>query len=131
MKKLDHAAKAMTDAEKVAEYMRELDHPLQAEMEAVRVIIKQASNKISERIKWAAPSYYCGKSDLVTFNHRAQDRIHLVFHHPAIVLIPSDLLEGAYKDRRMAYFYSMEDVEAKRLELARIVNALIEMAIDQ
>ena len=131
MKKVGHAAKAITDAEKVAEYMRQLNHPLQAEMEAVRTIIKSANSKISERIKWAAPSYYFGKSDLITFNHRAQDRIHLVFHHPAIVLIPSELLEGAYKDRRMAYFYSMEDVEAKRGELTRIVNALVEMAIDQ
>ncbi len=47
-----------SDEEKVNEYMSKLDHPLKAEIEAVRKIIKGADKKIAERIKWNAPSYY-------------------------------------------------------------------------
>ena len=75
----------MTDAEKVADYIQRLNHPLKAEIEAVRVIIKQANGKLSEQIKWNAPSYHY-KMDLVTFNPRATQHVHLVFHHIAIAL---------------------------------------------
>jgi len=36
----------MNDTKKVNEFMSKLDHPLKAEMEAVRAIIVQASSKI-------------------------------------------------------------------------------------
>ena len=78
----------LTDADKVQEYMTGLRHPLKAEMEAVRLIIKNADKRISERIKWKAPSYYY-KEDMVTFNGWATKNVHLVFHHPAIVKIKS------------------------------------------
>ncbi len=46
-----------TDETLVAEYMQNLEHPLKAEIEALRQIIKAANPAISERIKWNAPSY--------------------------------------------------------------------------
>lgn len=103
----------LTGPEIVNDYMSRLQHPLKAEIEAVRVIIKNANSRISERIKWNAPSYYY-KEDLVTFNHRATKHVHLVFHHKMIVNIKSDLLEGDYKDRRMVYFVSMNDIKLKK-----------------
>jgi uncharacterized protein YdhG (YjbR/CyaY superfamily) len=118
-----------TDAEKVADYMRMLEHPLKAEIEAVRTIIKNTDSRISERIKWNAPSYYY-KDDFVTFHTRAMKHVHLVFHHPSIVRIQSPLLEGDYKDRRMAYFNDMADVQSKRKELERIIQQLLHF-IDQ
>ncbi|HKZ65237.1 MAG TPA: hypothetical protein VJ111_02720, partial [Chitinophagaceae bacterium] len=48
----------LTDAEKVAQYMDAMNHPLKKEVEAVRSIIKNAGPKLNERIKWSAPSYY-------------------------------------------------------------------------
>ena len=115
---------ALSDAEKVNAYMQKLEHPLKAEIEAIRAIIVSANNKIAERIKWNAPSYYY-KEDLVTFNHRAQKQVHLVFHHPTIVNIKSDLLEGDYKDRRMAYFPDMNAIQANKKELEAIINKLV------
>lgn len=115
-----------TDADKVHEYMTTLKHPLKAEMEAVRVIIKNSDKRISERIKWKAPSYYY-KEDMVTFNGWATKNVHLVFHHPAIVKIKSDLLEGDYKDRRMMYFTDMADVKKKAKELEKIVKELVKL----
>lgn len=112
------------DAEKVNAFMAELEHPLKTEIEAVRTIIKGANDKIAERIKWNAPSYYY-KGDLVTFNPRALQHVHLVFHHIAIVSIKSDLLHGDYKDRRMMYFENMKDIKANKKELEGIINELI------
>lgn len=114
---------AETDA--VAAYMDALDHPLKKEVEEVRKIISDANEKISERIKWNAPSYYY-KQDMVTFNLREQKLVHLVFHHPAIVTIKSSLLEGDYPTRRMTYLNNMKEVKASKKELVRIMNVLVE-----
>jgi hypothetical protein len=115
----------LTDVEQVEAFMGKLKHPLKAEIEAVRAIIK-GNKKISERVKWNAPSYYY-KEDLVTFNPRADKHVHLVFHHPHIVKIKSPLLEGDYKDRRMTYFTDMKAVRAGKKELERIVGELVKM----
>ncbi|MES2704458.1 MAG: DUF1801 domain-containing protein [Bacteroidota bacterium] len=112
--------------EAVNEYMQKLEHPLKAEIEAVRSIILKADKKLAERVKWSAPSFYY-KHDLATFNHRATKHVHLVFHHIAITRIPSALLEGDYKDRRMVYLKDMKDVKAKKKELDSIFKQLVRM----
>lgn len=116
----------MSDSDKVADYMAKLEHPLKAGIEELRKIISNANDKLSERIKWNAPSYYY-KEDLITFNPRLQKRIHIIFHHIAIIKIKSALLEGDYKDRRMVYFDSKEDIKAKKEEFSGIVNKLVQM----
>lgn len=121
MKVRDENERKKLDASKVAEYMSLLKHPLKSEIEAVREIVKNSDARISERIKWNAPSYYY-KVDLLTFNPRLQSRVHLVFHNQAIVNVPSAMLEGEYKDRRMMYFDSMADVIARKAELERIIH---------
>ena len=119
-------AKKPSDAEQVAAYMTGLDHPLKAGIEAVQSVIKGADSRLNERIKWNAPSYYY-KADLLTFHIRPVDRIHLVFHHAAVVRIQSDLLEGDYKDRRMVYFRDMADLETKREEFVRVIKAYADL----
>lgn len=116
----------MTDAEKVVAYMQELEHPLKAEIEVLRTIIKETDVRISERIKWKAPSYYC-KEDFLTFNHRMQDKVHLIFHNDAIPKVNSAILEGDYKDRRMVYFKDVTDILAKKAELQRIIAELVNL----
>ena len=82
------------------------NHPLKAEMETVLKIIKSSNDKIAERVKWNAASYFY-KKDIVTFNPRNFEHIHLFFYHPFVVDIKSSILNGAYKNRRMTYFKSM------------------------
>lgn len=108
----------------VAQYMQQLEHPLKAEMEALREIIKKTNPAISERIKWNAPSYYV-KEDFLTFNHRKLDQVHLIFHHYLIAEINSPLLEGDYIGRRMVYFKNMEAINKNKVELERIISELI------
>lgn len=108
----------------VDDFMRDLDHPLKAEVQAVREIIQGVSPAITEEIKWNAPTFsYQGY--LVTFNLHATDRVHLVFHNGVILPDPTGLLEGDYKDRRMAYLQDMDDVEAKKAALQDVVRSWI------
>ncbi|HEX2683972.1 MAG TPA: DUF1801 domain-containing protein [Ferruginibacter sp.] len=106
-------------------FMKQLDHPLKAEIEAVRAIIK-GNPRIAERVKWNAPSFFY-VDDLATIHVKAKQHVHLIFHHPAIVKISSKLLEGDYKDRRMMYFENMKEVIARKKELVRIIRELVEL----
>jgi len=120
------SSKKLPDTVLVQTYMDQLEHPLKDVLEALRTIIKNANPNISERIKWNAPSYY-NKEDIVTFGPpaRKMDEILLVFHHPSVVKIASTMLEGNYKDRRLAVFKSMAEVEAGSGELVRILEGII------
>ncbi|HYJ11519.1 MAG TPA: DUF1801 domain-containing protein [Polyangiaceae bacterium] len=113
-----HDDKAVVDA-----YMRDVDHPFKAEMQAVRQIILAASDKVSERIKWNAPSFFY-KEDLGAFNPRATEYAHLILLFPdgAGMEDSSDLLEGKHKDRREAKFHGMDDVKAKKPALEKLVK---------
>lgn len=115
--------KAVVDA-----YMRDVDHPFKAEMQAVREIILGVSAKISERIKWNAPSFYY-KEDLGAFNPRATEYAHLILVFPdgQGMQDTSGLLEGNHKDRREAKFYSLDDVKSKKRALEKIIKGWVEL----
>jgi hypothetical protein len=107
-------------------YMRDVDHPFKAEMQAVREIILGASPKITERIKWNAPSFYY-KEDLGAFNPRATEFAHLILLFPDGQGMDDSnrLLEGNHKDRREAKFHSLDDVKAKKRSLEKLVKAWV------
>jgi uncharacterized protein YdhG (YjbR/CyaY superfamily) len=114
----------MKKKETVDTFMDKLDHPLKAEVQAVREIIKGVDPRITEQVKWNAPSF--SYTDYIaTFNLRATQHVHLIFHNPNIASIHSDILEGDYRDRRMTYFADMDDVNAKKAALAYVVGELI------
>ena len=113
--------------DKVDEFLENLSHPLKAEIEAVRSIIKGVNKDINEEIKWNAPSFNYKGEYLVTFNLREEERIHLVFHNPQISKVKSKLLEGEYVDRRMAYFADMKDIKAKKSLLEKALKDLIKL----
>jgi uncharacterized protein YdhG (YjbR/CyaY superfamily) len=108
-------------------FMENLDHPLKAEVEALRAMIKRINDDIVEDIKWNAPSYRYRGSYLVTFNLRETKRIHLVFHNPLIPKVKSDLLEGDYADRRMLYFSDMKDIKTKKAEFQKVLKELVRL----
>jgi hypothetical protein len=116
--------KILDDTPKVNEYMSKLDHPLKAEAEAVRAIILSVSPDITEGIKWNAPSFYY-KGDMAVFNLHADDCLRVVFPNGIVINDQSGLLEGDYVDRRLAYFRSMADVEAKKSALESAIRGWI------
>ncbi len=110
--------------------MLAVNHPLKAEIEELRKIIKAASEKISERIKWNAPSYYYIK-DIAAFNLHQEKFVQIIFifYNGNMIAESGGLLEGKWKNRREARFYSKEDIKNKRSNLEKVVRewvALIE-----
>jgi uncharacterized protein YdhG (YjbR/CyaY superfamily) len=93
----------------------------------IREIIQDVNPEITEQIKWNAPSFRYKGEYLVTFNLRAKEHIHLVFHNPMVSKVKSELLEGNYDDRRMAYFTDMQDILKKRLILKKALKDLIKL----
>ena len=126
-KPLKKKGSPISRTDKVDEFLRELSHPLKAEVEAVRSIIKGVNKDINEEVKWKAPSFNFKGEYLVTFNLRDVKRIHLVFHNPQISKVKSKLLEGDYVDRRMAYFADMQDIKAKKPLLEKALKDLIDL----
>ena len=116
-----------TEAEQVNEWMDKVDTSFKPSINVVRKIIKTAAAKLNERIKWNAPSYYYNE-DIVTFGPtKTKDKIILVFHHPNIVKIRSELLQGNYKDRRLVYLNSMKEIKDAQKELERIIKESVAM----
>ncbi|MBL8100747.1 MAG: DUF1801 domain-containing protein [Anaerolineales bacterium] len=125
--KLKKKGSTVSRTDAVDKFMLELSHPLKAEVEALRSIIKGVDKNINEEIKWKAPSFNYKGEYLVTFNLRDTKRIHLVFHNPMIAKVENDLLEGDYKDRRMTYFANMKDIKAKQTAFVKAMKDLIKL----
>ena len=108
--------------------MQASEHPLKQEIEELRIIIKNASSKIAERIKWNAPSYYYIK-DMAAFNLHQEKFIQIIFifYNGAMINDSGDLLEGKWKDRREARFYSMDDIKNKKSKLEKVVREWIDL----
>ena len=124
MKKANPTA---NQTDQVNEFMEKLDHPLKAEVQMVREIIKNVNKGITEEIKWKAPTFSYQGEYLVTFNLWEKKRIHLVFHNPMISKVKSKLLEGDYDHRRMAYFADQNEIQAKKKTLEKALKDLIKL----
>ena len=106
-------------------YMAKLNNPLKKEMEAVHKIILSSGSKISEDIKWSAPSFFY-KYNMATFNPRAKKYVTLIFHKGSLINDTTGLLEGDTKLTRTARFYDMADVKKKKPDLEKVVKGWIE-----
>jgi hypothetical protein len=120
------------DAEEIKAFMSELDHPMKPEVEALRDIILAAGGAdLGERIKWKVPSYYLlsdPKKDMLAFHLRGKGFIQLVFvFYDGKIIESASLLEGDYTDRRLAKFTDMNDILAKKPELEKVINDLLEL----
>ena len=123
-----------SEPDEVNAYMSNLVHPLAGVLEALRQTILQADPAVGEEIKWNAPTFfYTGemqpsnpkeyKRYLVVSNLFKKDCIRLVFWGAGNVEDPSGLFAETYEDgRRLALFYSLEDVKAKTKALQDIVK---------
>jgi hypothetical protein len=116
----------MNNTKKVDEFMSALEHPLKAELEAVRSIIVNANPKIEEDVKWGGPSFFY-KEDLATFNPRIKNYVALIFHKGELLNIKSDFLEEATKGKVYAKFYTMDQVTANKELIEKMVNAWVEL----
>ena len=119
----------------VAAFLRELDHPLKREIEAVRRIILGVSPAIREGIKWNAPSFRT-TDYFATLNLR-QGGVWLILHTGAKVKAsatkgvpvadPTGLLKWLAKDRALVTFADAKEVQAKRSALEAVLREWIKL----
>ncbi len=128
----------MPDAEKVDQYIQNLEPALAKTVDAIRQIILASSKLVDQQIKWNSPSfYYSGKMkdfdpkeykrDIAVLNlHKG--RILLVLPTGAKIADSTGLLEGAYKDgRRLITFKDLADVQSKQSQLKKIIKDWIRL----
>jgi hypothetical protein len=119
----------MSGTKKVNEFIAKLEHPLKAEMEAVRNIITKTNPEMEEDIKWGGPSFYY-KEDMATFNPRIKNYVAVIFHKGSLIANRASFFEDAPKGKVYAKFYSMADVEANKTALEQLVKGWV-TAMDQ
>jgi hypothetical protein len=111
---------------KIDEFVSKLKHPLKAEMEAVIKIIREASPKIEEDVKWGGPSFDY-KEPMATFNPRVTEYVAVIFHKGELLNDKTGLLEPGPKGKAYAKFYSKEDVKKHKANLQKVVKDWIKL----
>jgi hypothetical protein len=114
----------------VERLLARLDHPLQAEIEAVRRLILGAHSAIHEEVKWNAPSFRTHEH-FATFHLRATDAVKLVLHTGAtktkapkrpLIDDPAELLEWLGVDRAMVTLRDAADVRKRGKALKAVIR---------
>jgi len=118
----------------VETFMQTLDHPLKAELQALRELILAADPLISEGIKWNAPSFRTGEY-FATVNLRAKDAAQLIMHFGAkvneisasgvTINDPENLLTWLGKDRATIRFADLKSIALKREAFTAILRQWI------
>lgn len=116
----------------VTEFMQTFEHPLKAEIEAVRGLILGADPAISEGIKWKAPSF-CVQEYFATMHIKNTKAVQIIFHLGAKVRPtdgftiddPAGLLEWLGKDRATVKFSDMRAISTNKDIFVTIVRQWI------
>jgi hypothetical protein len=118
-------------ARDVDAFMADLQHPFKAGIEQLRSAILNSNERITDHVKWNAPSFCYAGVDRATFRLQPGDRCQLVLHRGAKVrddgadfrfADPSGLLEWLAPDRAVVTFRDLADVDARQAEVVDLVN---------
>lgn len=125
---------AQSGASDVEDFMAKLDHPLKAELQAVRALILGADPSIAEGIKWNSPSFRTTEY-FATTNIRGKDVIQIIMHFGAkvneisatgvVIDDPEKLLTWLGKDRATIKFSDMKSIQSKRDAFSAILRQWI------
>ncbi|MFI2744217.1 DUF1801 domain-containing protein [Zhouia sp. PK063] len=118
----------------VSTFLDELHHPFRVEIEALRHIILNAVDGLSEHIKWNGPNYSYKTADRITLKIQPPKQLHLIFHCGAkkqaaltkrVIDTPSKILLWKDHQRAVATFKSLEEITTVQAELTIIVKQWI------
>ena len=100
------------------------DNPQKDLVQAVRDVILDADPRVSEAVKWKAPTFMF-KGNIASFYPKTKTHASLMFHTGASLPDPHGLLSGEGDTSRVARFESLEDLQAKAPALRELVGAWI------
>lgn len=118
----------------VSKFLDGLNHPLRDEIENLRHIITNATNGLTENIKWNGPNYCYNDNDRITMKIQPPKQIQLIFHRGAkkqeqpedrIIQSKSKLLLWKENDRAIITFKNISEIEKAKADLSSIVNEWI------
>lgn len=114
-------------------FLDKLEHPLKDGILALRKTILGANSKITENIKWNAPSFCYEGDDRITFRipPHGKAEVQLIFHRGAKskdssdfkFVDPSGLVKWAASDRGVVTFQKMTDISAQTPKLVTLIQA--------
>ncbi len=113
----------------VDRFVASLAHPLRDVVVALRSAILRADPRVTERIKWKAPSFGYAGDDRVTMNLHRPDQVQLVFHRGAKVRDstgfsfddPDGLLRWAAPDRAILTLTGPDDLATSEAAIVQLV----------
>lgn len=117
-------------SDEVDQFMAALEHPLKAEIEAVRAAILAADPTVTEHIKWKGPSFVHSGDDRVTFRLAPKGIFQVILHRGAKVKDTqgfafeddSALVEWLAPDRGVVTLSDAKTVKAKKAALVKLVG---------
>ena len=101
-------------------------NPQKELVQEVRRTILDADPRVTEAIKWKAPTFMY-RGNLASFYPKSKQHVSLMFHQGAALPDPYGLLEGEGDTSRVAKFTSADDLKAKSEALHGLVTAWIEL----
>lgn len=131
--KVPKAASSANGKREVDAFMAALEHPLKAEIAAIRALILGADKRVQEGIKWNAPSFYI-EDHFATLKLQPSTMVQVVLHTGAKVKsnskamdidAPAGLLKWAAKDRCLVTFASMAEVKAQKAAFVAVLKQWI------
>ncbi len=106
----------------VDRWMADYDNPQKALVQAVREAILAADLRVTECIKWQAPTFTY-KGNIASFFPKARKHASLMFHSGADIPGTFPSLEGDGKAARTMKFADAADLKMKRAELEAVIRA--------
>lgn len=129
------ASASSSSADDVDAFLRASKHPLRSELDLVRRIMLDASPRISEGVKWNAPSFRVGETWFATLNGpRHTEHVMLVLHAGAKakglaledeIADPHGLLKWLGAERALVTLRDAKEIRARRAALQALVRARI------
>jgi hypothetical protein len=122
----------MTDA--VETWLAALGPDERAMVNRLRGIVHAAAPRLSERIKWNAPSFADGDEDRVTLGLERKGGVRAVLHRGAsvrdssvfIFTDPDRVARWPSPDRGVAIFATLAAVEARATDVEQLVRRWVE-----
>ena len=108
----------------VDEWFAAYDNPQRDLVLAVREVVLRADERVTEAIKWQAPTFIY-RGNIASFYPRSKQHVSLMFHTGASLPDPDGLLEGEGDTSRVARFLDADDLAAKSGALRGLVLAWI------
>jgi len=119
-------------------FMRDLTHARKEDVENVRELILSADERLSEQIKWNAPSFGIGGDDRMTFRLQPGDPVQLIFHRGVkkrdaesfVFEDESGLLDWVAKDGGVVTFADSDHVAREATDFQELVKRWIRAISD-